>query len=136
VWSPDGTRLAYVSEQDGNREIYVLRVDEQGPVGEPLKITDSPADDFAPEWSPDSRRIAFISDRNGNRDIFTVSNEGEDLQPMTRNEIEEQDLVWGPGGEIVFESRPSDNSELFVASVDGGQARLSPAEGAASQPDW
>jgi len=136
VWSPDGSRLAFVSERDGDQEIYVLKVNNDGPDGQAVRVTDNPASDFAPDWSPNSKRVAFISDRNGNRDIFTVSDKGEDLQTLTRNQVEELDLVWGSSGEIVFESRPAGRSELFVTSTDGDQSRLSVGDTAASSPAW
>jgi len=136
VWSPDGSRLAFVSTRDGDAEIYVLRVNKDGPDGQAARVTNNPAMDFAADWSPNSKRVAFISDRNGNRDIFTVSDQGEDLQALTRNQVEEVDLVWGPSGEIVFESRPAGRSELFVTSTDGDQSRLSVGDTAASSPAW
>lgn len=47
-WSPDGTRLAFVSDHDGNKEIYVINVDGTG-----LKrLTNNPSDDMYPAWSP------------------------------------------------------------------------------------
>ena len=61
---------------------------------------------------------------------------GEDAKSLTRNEVEELDLVWGPSGDIVFESRPAGRSELFVTDTDGFQSRLSVGDTAASSPDW
>ena len=136
VWSPDGTKLAFVSTRDGDEEIYVLRVGPQGPEGQAARITSNPARDFNPQWSPDGKRVAFLSDRNGNMDIFVVSDKGEDLQALTRNQIEETNFVWSEDGKIVFESRPAGRSELFVTTQDGVQNRLSVGDVAASQPDW
>ena len=136
VWSPDGSKLAFVSTRDGDEEIYVLRVGTEGPSGQAVRITDNPTRDFSPQWSPDGKRVAFISDRNGNRDIFVVSDQGQDLKALTRNEIEETGFVWGDDGKIVFESVPAGRAELFVTTQDGVQNRLSVGDVAASQPDW
>ena len=136
VWSPDGSKLAFVSTRDGNQEIYVLRVDQTGPVGQAVRVTDDPGNDFSPQWSPDGKRIGFISDRNGNRDIFVASDTGEDVQALTRNQIEETGFVWGDNGKIVFESVPDGRAQLFVTTQDGVQSRLSEMSGIASQPDW
>lgn len=136
VWSPDGKKLAFTSTRDGDQEIYVLNVGPDGPEGQATRVTNNPASDFSPTWSPDSKRVAFISDRNDSRDIFTVSDKGEDLKTLTRNQVEELDLVWGPTGKLVFESRPAGKSELFVTTTDGTQNKLSVGDIAASQPDW
>ena len=136
MWSPDGKKLAFTSTRDGDEEIYVLRVGTDGPQGQAVRITNNPASDISPTWSPDSKRVAFISDRNDSRDIFTVSEKGEDLQALTRNQIEELDLSWGTDDKLVFESRPAGKSELFVTTTEGTQNRLSVGDVAASQPAW
>jgi dipeptidyl aminopeptidase/acylaminoacyl peptidase len=57
-FSPDGTRLAFVSKRDGEKsQLYVLPL--QG--GEPQRLTDLPEDVESPVWSPDSTRLAFAS---------------------------------------------------------------------------
>jgi Tol biopolymer transport system component len=136
AWSPDGKKLVFTSTRDGDEEIYVMHVGDTGPEGQAVRITNNPASDFSPTWSPDSKRVAFISDRNDSRDIFTVSDQGEGVQSLTRNQVEELSLVWGPTGRLVFESRPSGKSELFVTTMNGVQNRLSVGDVAASQPDW
>ena len=61
VWSPDGRRLAFRSERDGNWEIYVMDSDGQNLT----RLTFNHHDDEFPVWSPDGRRLAFRSYRGG-----------------------------------------------------------------------
>ncbi|MDY7080437.1 MAG: hypothetical protein SXV54_26450 [Chloroflexota bacterium] len=48
AWSPDNTRIAFVSDRDGNLEIYVMNADGSGQVN----LTNSPAHDTSPAWQP------------------------------------------------------------------------------------
>ena len=50
VWSPDGRYLAFVSDRDGDGELYVMRADGSGPT----RLTTSPAEDWMPLWVPSS----------------------------------------------------------------------------------
>jgi TolB protein len=67
-WSPDGSRLAFISTRDGNWELYVVDVMS----GVELRLTDDPATDVAPVWSPDGRRLAFLSDRGGAWAVYVL----------------------------------------------------------------
>ena len=47
-WSPDGSRIAFASDRDGNPEIYVMNADGSGQTS----LTNNLADDVYPSWSP------------------------------------------------------------------------------------
>ena len=72
AWSPDGNALTFVSDRDGNWEIYAINAD-----GSWLRrITDQPSTDGLPEWAADGTRIAFRSDRGGTWAIWIASGIG------------------------------------------------------------
>ena len=48
TWSPDGTRIAFVSKRDGNARIYVMKTDGSGHT----RLTNNNADEWRPSWSP------------------------------------------------------------------------------------
>ena len=48
AWSPDGTRIAFISNREGNYELYVANADGS----RIARLTDDPGNDFNPAWSP------------------------------------------------------------------------------------
>ena len=63
--APEKSQIVFVSDRDGNWELYVMDVDGQNQ----RRLTNDTADDFSPAWSPDGRKIAFTSGRDGNDEI-------------------------------------------------------------------
>jgi TolB protein len=101
AWSPDGTRIAFYSERDGNAEIYVMRADGTAVT----RLTNTRADEGYPAWSPDGRTISFDSDRDGNFDVFAMNPDGTNVRPLTRHPARDVSASWSPDGRsIVFMS--------------------------------
>ena len=77
TWSPDGTRIAFVSGRDGHPEVFVMNADGTQ-VRQP---TDNDGVDGRPAWSPDGTRIAFSSpSSSGNYlEIFVMNADGTDV---------------------------------------------------------
>jgi Tol biopolymer transport system component len=129
AWSPDGSRIAFVSWRDGNAEIYVMNSDGS----EPARLTDNPALDEKPAWSPDGTRIAFESNRDGNREIYVMnvapsvsSGAGEALQSaddssqtrLTYNPLFDGNPSWSPDGQwIAFASLREHDWDIYVMRV-------------------
>src|SRR5690606_30395331 len=78
VWSPDGTRIAFMSDRDGNDEIYVMNADGSNVI----RLTNNNAYDGMPAWSPDGSQIAFVSDRHGTGTtaIYAMNAGGSNVQ--------------------------------------------------------
>ena len=70
--SPDGGRVAYVSDATGNLDVYVIGV--KG--GNPISLTDDPASDRSPTWYPDGSAVLFVSDRHGAEGIWKTGQLG------------------------------------------------------------
>ena len=112
-WSPDGTKIAFVSSRDGGAiQIHIMDADGKNVI----RLTDGPGQKYDPDWSPDGRKIAFSVDDaedyiavmdadGGNRDKL----EGEARHPS-----------WSPDGkQIAFESWRDGGNEINVIGVGG-----------------
>lgn len=93
AWSPVDNRVAYVSEETGNGDIYVLNLD--GSAVERLTVN---VDNFDkhPTWSPDSAKIAFWSDMgfNKTRQIWMIDLATKTLTSLSDNPFNDWDPVW------------------------------------------
>lgn len=106
AWSPDGTRIAFYSERDGNAEIYVMNADGTGVT----RLTRTSADEGYPAWSPDGRTISFDSDRDGNFDVFAMNADGSNVRPLTRHPARDVSATWSPDGQSI----------IFMSDREGG----------------
>ena len=92
-WSPDGRKIVFVSDRDGNLEVYVMNADGSGQ----RNLTRHPGHDSDPAWSPDGRKIAFTTKREGNFEIYVMNADGSGQRNLTRNPAPDRFPVWSPG---------------------------------------
>ena len=117
AWSPDGRRIAFVSDRDGNFEIYVMKADGSGQ----RNLTRDAASDGDPVWSPDGRRIAFVRHRDDHDEIYVVNADGTGQSLLARG----ANPVWSPDGRTIAYSRPRANTGVYLMNADGsGQRKL------------
>ena len=120
AWSPDGTRIAFYSERDGNAEIYIMNADGTAVT----RLTRTRADEGYPAWSPDGRTISFDSDRDGNFDVFAMNPDGSNVRPLTRHRARDVSATWSPDGTaIVFMSDREDGGfDVYRAPADASSS--------------
>jgi len=124
AWSPDGRQLLFVSNRDGNSEVYVMNADSSGQ----RNLTRNPAQDSDPVWSPDGRTIAFVRGRNGNnrpaREVYVMNADGSGQRNLTRNPATDEAPAWSPDGStIAFLSQRDHNYEVYIMNADGTKQR-------------
>ncbi len=120
AWSPDGTRIAFVSARGGNPDVYTMKADGSDVV----QVTKNRSNDLMPRWSPDGRRLVFASDRDGNYEIYTAAADGSELRALTSNAESDYAPDWSPDGKsIAFVSQRDGNDEIYAMDSDGGNPR-------------
>ena len=136
AWSPDGRQIAFSSDRDGNREIYVMGADG----GSVRRLTDHPAWDGHPYWSPDGSRILFESNRGPGQtfEVLTMLANGRRLRRLTVNDVDDKHPSWSPDGtSVIFESHRDGRMGLFLIRADGaGERNLTPQLSRAQHPSW
>ena len=141
VWSPDGDAIAFIRNVEGNRDIYLLRP-ENDDWREPVKaqpLIRSPEPDHSPAWAPDGDTLVYVSGRDGNLEIYVIETDNDSpAQRLTTNEAEDSQPVWSPDGKrIAFVSDLHGEGEIFVMNADGSnQKRLTHNTARDHSPDW
>ncbi len=119
VWSPDGATIAFISDLDGEDEVY--RIDQDG-LGKPEELTHGfHAMLYQPSWAPDGKRIAF-SDKDGK--LYVLNMEDKKVTQIAQNPRGQIDSYpWSAnGGHLAFTmDEPSGFSCIYVWSVADGQ---------------
>jgi Tol biopolymer transport system component len=149
-------KIAFVSNRDGNNEIYTMEPDGTAQTN----LTNHPADDTDPAWSPDGTKIAFSSARDGNSQIYVMNADGTNLTRITNNEHYDKEPSWSPDGTKIaftrmaiepepeptpcpnrfcFEDRfpPLRQDDIYVMNADGSnQVQLTDSLGEDRSPAW
>ena len=112
-WSPDGPRLAFVSEREGKKKGQLHVMPATG--GEPIRLTDLRHGVSAPVWSPDGTRLAFVARVGG-----WVEPESEEEKRKSRPPRVITTLKYRFNGEgFTYDRRP----QIFTVAADGGEPR-------------
>ena len=128
-------RIAFVSDRDGDPEIYVVNAGGSGAT----RLTESPGGDYAPSWSPDGTQIAFYSERDGNAEIYIMNADGSELTRLTNHTANDYDPSWSPDGtRIAFHThRFHENPMVAVMNADGSDVvQLTPIDIGGWSPSW
>ena len=93
VWSPDGRRIAFSSDKNGEFEKFAIYVMGAGG-GNEQRLTNHRVFDSSPSWSPNGERIVFRSDRDGNSEVYVMDADGSNLQNLSRTPHSDGSPAW------------------------------------------
>ena len=130
-------KIAFTSDRDGNREIYLMNADGTGQT----RLTDNLFRDDYPTWSPDGSRIAFLRQGGGISSINLMNADGTNQTELTKITLtnnpppyERFSIGWSPdGAKIAFQ----DSRDIFTVNVDGSnRVNLTNGQFENYEPSW
>jgi serine/threonine protein kinase/Tol biopolymer transport system component len=119
-YSPDGKKIAFVSNRLGNNEIWACNSDGTNPI----QITSlGGPHNGAPRWSPDGNQITFDSYVVGPPEVYIVSAEGGKAKRLTENPSDDFYSGWSRDGNwVYFTSKRSGVDQIWKMPANGGEA--------------
>ena len=116
-WSPDGTRIAYVSFESERPHVFIQVV----ATGDRERVAEFPGINGAPTFSPDGNRLAMTLSKDGNPEIYIMDLRNRRLRRVTSNPAIDTEPTWSPDGRsLAFTSDRGGKPQVYRVAVEGG----------------
>lgn len=141
TFSPDGKKLAFVSNKDGSPKIYLMDIPA---VGIPLKdiratlISKCCKENSAPAWSPDGSKIAYCALTNGVRQIWVYDFTTKEERQITQGAGNKENPSWSPNSlALIYNCSDAASSHLYLITLHQPKAtKIKAANGEKRFPCW
>jgi TolB protein len=117
AWSPDGSKIAFTSNRDGNPEIYIMNSDGSGL----RRMTNNPMIDVTPTWSPNGNQIAWVSDRTGSPKIYIMNADGTGQRMLISDYCDRPTWSTEPFNEIAYAARTGPGYDIKIYDFSNGE---------------
>jgi Tol biopolymer transport system component len=113
--SPDGTKVAFISNRDGVDSVYVMSI-----AGGPAKrLTRNTKNEEEPSWSPDGKQIVYVDGRVGHDELAVMNADGSGSHLITHTDplADNEEPQWSPDGtKIIF---ATNTGFVYTMNADG-----------------
>jgi len=119
AWSPDGTRMAYVSFQNKKPILFVQSLSASR---QPPPVAAYRGSNSAPAWSPDGKQLAAVLTRDGTSQIYLMNPDGSNLRRLTHSGGIDTEPFFTPDGQsIYFTSDRGGSPQIYRMAASGGE---------------
>jgi TolB protein len=127
AWSPDGTKLAYVSFEKKKPIVFVQSL----MTGQRQVLANFKGNNSAPAWSPDGGKLAIVLTYGANSQLYTINADGTGLKQLTKSSAIDTEPTWSPDAKwVYFSSDRGGRPQIYKVSSLGGEAQRVTFEGA------
>ena len=126
-WSPDGTRIAYVSFERRKPIVFVHNLLD----GTRTVLANFEGSNSAPSWTPDGKKLAIVLTKDGTSNLYLIAVDGSGLVRLTSNQAIDTEPNFSPDGKtILFTSDRAGSPQIYRIRADGqGEAERLTYEG-------
>lgn len=119
-WSPDATKLAYVTFENRQAQIYIQDIY----TGQRQLVSATPGINGSPQWSPSGKELAVVLSKDGNPEIYIINVESGTKRRVTRNRSIDTEPTWMPDGKsLVFSSERGGKAQLYSVNLNTGRTK-------------
>lgn len=114
AWSPDGSKIAYVSFENRKSEIYVVDVSD----GRRVLISSFPGINGAPTWSPNGKQLAIVLSKSGNPNIYLYDIVSKAWTELTKDQyINTEPSFSKDGKQLIFTSNRGGSPQVYKLDI-------------------
>lgn len=118
AWSPDGTKIAYVSFEKKKPIVFVQSL----MTGQRLTLANFKGNNSAPAWAPDGSKLAIVLTYGANSQVYTINADGTGLKLITKSTSIDTEPNWSPDGKwVYFSSDRGGRPQIYKVSAIGGE---------------
>ncbi|SQI41588.1 translocation protein TolB [Leminorella richardii] len=130
AWSPDGSKLAYVTFESGRSELVVQTLSN----GAIRSIASFPRHNGAPAFSPDGSKLAFALSKDGSLNLYVMNLASGQITQVTRSRSNDTEPSWYPDNQtLAYTSDQGGRPQIYKVNINGGAPARVSWEGAQNQ---
>jgi TolB protein len=127
AWSPDGSKMVYVSFEDRKPVIYLQSLRDGGRTA----LANFKGSNSAPAWSPDGSKLAMVLTRDQGSQLYVMDVETRQVARLTHGGSIDTEPVWTPDGQaLLFTSDRGGSPQIYRIAAGGGEVRRLTFDGA------